>query len=670
MTENFRLAGQSHVAADLDQLTEAEQAELNTFIQQTDFIHLNRVLEASLALLNNAAPDSEITPPPPECIFDVEREKALPRGAADGAIPSSPYETYVQKGYHLIADGKAAVLLLAGGSGTRLGVSYPKGLFTYEHETSPDASRSTASTGEQPANYLLKQHSKSLFQFHCERLRRIETIANEACRRAGLGPHEAAQHEGTSPGKIRLLVMTSQQNDGETQRFFQAHDYFGLDRDQVSFFRQSSLPVYDAAVHEGDVDSEGRPVHRVLMETKGKPLLAPGGNGGVYESLASRHNVTPSPGGSSVPAESPHSVLDELVCGGVQYVQIFSVDNLLAKIGDPVFYGYTAARNCHVTVKTTPKVGPDERVGVFAKINRKWGVVEYTELGNEKAAMRCPVPPGEDGDTGEIGDLVFNCANIASHCCSVTFLRFAAAQMKKEVLYHAAIKKVKVNGGVEERVGIKLEAFIFDMFRHCNEAVVEEFEASAANAETETAESDRFGILQVDRQQEFAPIKNATETAATDNPRTAAQLYVNMTTKWVRDYLFSLLPQHTLQVTNHLPKQSICPTGEADTRSDEQMQKELTRVEEAVACLAPPLPMSGNQTTTAEVTECSTKRPSANGTVFVEVSPLVSYAGEGLGRYRQFIITSILKAHSSPPGAGRNTVLLDETVEPDRTSPH
>lgn len=65
----------------------------------------------------------------------------------------------------------------------------------------------------------------------------------------------------------------------------------------------------------------------------------------------------------------------------MQYIQICSVDNMLCKIADPLFFGYAAMSGAHVAVKSVAKVDAKERVGVFAYVNKKFGVIEYSEIG-------------------------------------------------------------------------------------------------------------------------------------------------------------------------------------------------------------------------------------------------------------------------------------------------
>ncbi|KPA81048.1 putative UDP-N-acetylglucosamine pyrophosphorylase [Leptomonas pyrrhocoris] len=468
-------SGQEHILADYDNLSTAEQlilaAQVTSF-SAAQWKHMNAMLKDSLDHLNKsngsasaaAAKDPSITPPPAATIFHLP--KLLAEGSAEVA-------TIRAAGMHVIARGEGAALLMAGGSGTRLGVTIPKGLFHCD----------------------LLPSGRSLFEYHCNRVRKMEQMAAAWARDSQVAVPPGA--ETTGRGLLHLLVMTSDQNDAATKAFFCEHNYFGLRPDQVLFFRQSSLPCYD--------EKTGK----VLMEEKGKICVAPGGNGGLYESLVRTPTAA-----ALASSKSEQGVLAQIQMRGVRYVQIFSVDNILAKLGDPYFFGVAAARQAEVVVKTVPKASAEERVGVFALTDGEWGVVEYTEIGTERALQRDDVS----------GELAYNCGNIASHCCSVDFLKLAAKDMQTSTFYHAARKNIATVNGIVP--AIKMEAFIFDEFKLAKQVPTRPHGGGDR--------LDAFQIMQVDRNAEFAPIKNA-EGAATDTATTAADLVLQLHTKWVAE---------------------------------------------------------------------------------------------------------------------------------------
>lgn len=166
---------------------------------------------------------------------------------------------------------------------------------------------------------------------------------------------------------------------------------------------------------------------------------------------------------------------------GTKYIHVFSIDNALTKIADPVFIGYCALKDADCGNKSIWKTGPHEKVGVLAEKGGKPCIVEYSEITTEMAER-----------TDDNGRLVFGAGNICNHFYTLDFLRQKVIP-NLENLYHIAKKKIpyyddetKSTVKPDSNNGIKLESFIFDIFPL----------------------SERMAVLDVVRNQEFAPVKN------------------------------------------------------------------------------------------------------------------------------------------------------------------
>ena len=123
---------------------------------------------------------------------------------------------------------------MAGGQGTRLGSSSPKGMYNIDLPS-----------------------QKSLFQLQTERIVKLQQLA---------------QARATTKVCIPFYVMTSEPTRKETESFFKAKEYFGLEGGQIVFFNQGVLPAFD---FQGNI----------LMENKTTPVYSPDGNGGIYKAL-------------------------------------------------------------------------------------------------------------------------------------------------------------------------------------------------------------------------------------------------------------------------------------------------------------------------------------------------------------------------------------------------
>ena len=175
-------------------------------------------------------------------------------------------------------------------------------------------------------------------------------------------------------------------------------------------------------------------------------------------------------------------MLEEMTNRGIKYLHVFSIDNALTKIADPVFIGHCILQNSDIGNKVVWKTGPHEKVGVLAEKAGKPCIVEYSEITTEMA---------ERIDVN--GRLVFGAGNICNHMFTLEFLR-KKIMPNLANLYHVARKKIpyydetlKMTINPETNNGIKLESFIFDIFPF----------------------SERMSVLDTLREQEFAPVKNA-----------------------------------------------------------------------------------------------------------------------------------------------------------------
>lgn len=274
---------------------------------------------------------------------------------------------------------------------------------------------------------------------------------------------DSLKTEGKKYGvTIPWFIMTSKENNQETIDFFAKHKYFGYEKNKnIFFFEQGELPM---------VDTEGK----ILIGEDGLIKEAADGHGGIYEALV-KNGMT--------------KKMREL---GVEWIFIGGVDNCLAKMVDPVLMGLAIEKHVTAAGKSVVKANPQEKVGVFCKKNGKPSVVEYTEIPKEMSEA-----------TDKNGELIYGESHIL---CNLFNIDAVERMGKKPLPYHTAYKKATYINNKGEKVipdgpnAYKFEAFLFDAF----------------------GELDDMVILRVKREEEFAPVKNAT---GTDSPETARELY-------------------------------------------------------------------------------------------------------------------------------------------------
>jgi UDP-N-acetylglucosamine/UDP-N-acetylgalactosamine diphosphorylase len=158
---------------------------------------------------------------------------------------------------------------------------------------------------------------------------------------------------------VPFYIMTSEKNHNETVTFLKEHSYFGYPEEYVIFFVQEMVP---------SVNYEGK----LLMESPDQLALSPNGNGGWFSSMVKA------------------GLLKDIHRRGIEWINIFAVDNVLQKIADPVFIGATIDSNYVSGAKVIRKADPAERIGVLCLEDDKTSIVEYFELTDEMRHKRNP----------------------------------------------------------------------------------------------------------------------------------------------------------------------------------------------------------------------------------------------------------------------------------------
>lgn len=194
---------------------------------------------------------------------------------------------------------------------------------------------------------------------------------------------------------------------------------------------------------------------------------------------------------------------------GIQHIHAYCVDNCLVKVADPVFLGFSASKDVDIATKVVRKRAAKESVGLIVQKNGKPDVVEYSEIDKEMAEAK----DGQDR-------LKFRAANIVNHYYSFKFLDTIEEWMET-LPHHVAKKKipyVDMDSGESKKPekpnGIKLEQFVFDVFPFLS--------------------MEKFACLEVDRKDEFSPLKNARGTGE-DDPDTSKKDIMSQGNRWLTE---------------------------------------------------------------------------------------------------------------------------------------
>ncbi|MBL8692720.1 MAG: UTP--glucose-1-phosphate uridylyltransferase [Planctomycetes bacterium] len=308
------------------------------------------------------------------------------------------------------------------------------------------------------------------------------------------------------------FVMTSPQNDAATRAYFEEKRWFGLPPGKIVLFPQATVPAFD---RHG----------RLVLETPSRLFRNPNGHGGAFSALADS------------------GFLERCREDGITQLFYWQVDNPLVNIADPLFLGLHDEAGAGMSSKVVSKRDAEEKVGVLGRANGKLACIEYSDL-----------PPELRYAVDSRGRLLYRAGNIAIHAIAVEFaMRLTSAGAAHTLPWHRAEKKVKSvtdDGQPTEIPGVKFETFVFDALGLSPTSIT----------------------LEVRREDEFAPVKNA---SGEDSPETAKAAMSAYYARWLREAMgeepashahpIEVHPQFALDLEEfrehlaHVPKRSGAP---------------------------------------------------------------------------------------------------------------
>ena len=391
---------QEHLLQFYDELTENEREFLVNQILDINFDEILHLYEKSKFDVLDSTEEVEPLP-------YINKSKLSDESKAE----------YQKLGEQAIRSGEIAVITLAGGQGSRLGFKGPKG--TFELDTTP-----RISLFEVLARYLM-----------------------------------AAQKEYNVT--IPWYIMTSSENHDQTIKFFEQKNYFGYNKDYISFFTQDNLPL---------IDIDGK----LVLEEIYKVKTASNGNGNVFKAL------------------QKYNYIEDMEKKNIKWAFIGGVDNVLLNPLDALFIGVTIANQNPISSKSLFKEDPNSIDWIFARKQGKPAIVDCENFASELSKIK-----------DKNNNYLYRETNMLAHLFSINALKVMS---NTTLPYHRAFRKspfVNYEGmkQVPEEPNIyKFEQFVFDAFSHFHDIT----------------------ILSVNAEEEFAPIKAFNGPY---NPEIAKDLY-------------------------------------------------------------------------------------------------------------------------------------------------
>ena len=351
-------------------LNKTEQSKLQKEIESIDFEQIN-------SMYINSKKDE---------IIELKEIKPI-KYYIKKKLSKSIIEEYSNLAKEILRKNKLCVITMAGGQGSRLGVNGPKGMFKLN----------------------IDGKLKSLFEINCEKLIKANKQYNI---------------------EILWLIMTSKENDLQTQEFFRNNNYFGYPKNRIIFFTQNEIPV---------LDLNGK----ILLEEKYKIKKAANGNGDVFEAL------------------SKNNIINKLDNEGIEYISFMGIDNILANPIDYIFLGMMAYKKYQVASKSIFKENAMEKSAVFCKRKNRPYILGYDKISKELSEEKA-----------KNGEFLYRDCNVLSHLMT---LKAVKQVIQKDLPYHRVFRKTNAlnqNGESVIQDSFKFEKFIFDAFSYFEDMLV------------------------------------------------------------------------------------------------------------------------------------------------------------------------------------------------------
>lgn len=314
---------------------------------------------------------------------------------------------------------------------------------------------------------LLMPSNKSLFEYVSNRFLSVQNLAKKKTGNSKPCP---------------LFIMTSEQNHNEIISFFKENNYFLLDPDNIFFFPQNEIC---------GLTLDGK----IISTEAGKLFRGPDGNGGCFTAM------------------KKHGIINECIKRGVEYLNVISIDNPLTKTLDPLFIGVNILKGKgedQMSAKVIKRTDPFEKMGNFLNYKKRPMMIDYMELPEENKTLK-----------NDKEELVYCASNVLDYMISVSFLKKVLMDESKfnKLIneFHPLKKKFEIteniNGNVVKKTidGVKFEIFYNSIF--------------------EFAEEGGLLLLEVERDQEYAPIKNH-DNEPTMNPTITRKKLSNFYKQW------------------------------------------------------------------------------------------------------------------------------------------
>lgn len=302
---------------------------------------------------------------------------------------------------------------------------------------------------------------KSLFKLQAEMILRVIHLSKKV------------KTHGKRTFELMWYILVSKEDVLDVSQYLKENGYFNLNPQTVHTITYDSMPLFDES-------------GKILLVERNKIHDVNKGSGAVFEAL------------------SKNDALRPMKRKGIQYIFFYNTNNLLVKVADPVFIGYTVAKEADFGVKIINRVSVEEKVNLLCNVDRSFKTVLWNEL------------PENKNSVDATDNLLFDSVDTGIYVMKLDVVLSVVDNLNNYPYHIRAVKTPSLEGHHQDKKCIVLEQHLFDAMSYSSVIVVWQveraYEYCALNFASTSSAANRRALLPYYKYMQYLVNKNGGKT--------------------------------------------------------------------------------------------------------------------------------------------------------------